>query len=194
MLFHHLGDNYIVVYPKADNISCRQLRKLNFKTILCQSQLTPKYPNDIALNAARILNYCLCNEKFIDSAIIEYLRIHKIQIVPIKQGYAKCSIAIVDEKSIITADEGITNAANKLGLDVLKIREGYINLHGYNFGFIGGCCGKLGKDTLAFCGKINKHPDFKEIRNFCDVRGIKIIELTSQPLTDIGGIIPLIEE
>ena len=90
-------------------------------------------------------------------------------------------------------DEGISRAALSLGLDVLKITPGYIELPGYEYGFIGGCCGKISKNELAFTGKLDGHPDREKILAFLAEKRISPVFLTDGPLFDAGGIIPLCE-
>jgi hypothetical protein len=58
-----------------------------------------------------------------------------------------------------------------------------------SYGFIGGCCGKIG-EQLVFYGDISKHPDFERIYKFIKDRNIKI-KWFDFPLEDIGSIIKL---
>jgi hypothetical protein len=109
-------------------------------------------------------------------------------MVDVRQGYAKCSIVIVDEDSIITYDKGIERACSAAGMDVLLIRPGYIRLDGYDTGFIGGTSGRIG-DTIFFYGDPDTHPDGDAIRKFILSKGLKISSLKEGELTDIGSII-----
>lgn len=193
MLFHHLGDNKIVYYKNACQSVCKRLNELGFELIESRKTLTADYPDDIALNAARIGSSLICNEKHLDKTISTYCNINNIHIINVKQGYAKCSTVVIDEKSIITADSSIEAEAEKNGIEVIKTREGFISLPGYDYGFIGGCCGKLSKDTVAFCGDIKNHPDYDAIKKFLNNRGIEIKMLGKERLKDIGSIIPLME-
>lgn len=193
MLFHHLGGNNILCYKNASNLVLEQLKLFGFNVASSSSELNPNYPYDIALNAARIGNYIFCNVKYTDKLILEFCKRQGLHIVPVKQGYAKCSVCVVNENSIITADNSIFHAAKSCGMNVLKIRSGFINLPGYDYGFIGGCCGKIAPDTMAFCGDVTMHPDYNEISDFLRNYGVKIIILGKGSLLDIGSIIPLIE-
>ena len=76
---------------------------------------------------------------------------------------------------------------------MLLIRPGWIKLPGYNTGFLGGSCGKLSPDKLAFTGQLSSHPDGKAIRAFLEQRGVAAVELSHGPLVDTGGILPLKE-
>ena len=56
---------------------------------------------------------------------------------------------------------------------------------------IGGCCGLIDKDVLAFTGRLDSLDFEKPIRDFLDKHGVRIVELTQNPMLDIGGILPL---
>lgn len=152
------------------------------------------YPQDVKLNAVFLGKKCICNSKTIDKKITNHCREQGIEIVEVSQGYSKCNLCVVDERSGITSDKGIERVLSKLGLDILLISEGHIQLPGYPWGFIGGCSGLLGKDTIAFTGSLNSHPDAEKIKNFIHRRRMNIIELTNGPLLDIGSILPLEEK
>jgi hypothetical protein len=192
MLCHHLGGNRIMV-AKGEIQLAKELKKYNFIVIESNDYLSCNYPQDIRLNAARVGNYLFAN-KNIDNTILEYYKkSSKIKTVFVRQGYAKCSEAIIDGNSIITADKAITEAARGLGVDVLQITPGHIKLEGYDYGFIGGCCGLIGKHKLAFTGDLHMHPDYLRIKDFIENKKVEIVSLTSGELIDIGGIIPLKE-
>ena len=150
-----------------------------------------KYPDDAAYNIAIVSKHTFLNKKNIDTILFNNLT---NKLIDIKQGYSKCSICVVDENSIITEDEGITAAAIANNIDVLKISKGQVRLNGFEYGFIGGCSGKLTKNILAFAGDITKHTDYIKIRDFCLKKGVKIISLGKNVLTDIGSILPIYEK
>lgn len=188
MQLHCMGKGRVVAAKGAD-ILIQSLEQLGF--IVEIQGLAAKYPGDIALNCFRLENYLFCKEKCTSETLLRYYQSIGTEVVNINQGYAKCSTCIVDENSIITADVSIAQAVSSIGADVLVIQSGGILLDGYDAGFIGGCCGLLAPDNLAFSGRISQHPDYIHIRSFCASRGVHLIELTDLPLSDIGGIIPL---
>jgi hypothetical protein len=201
MLFHHVGNNKIVYYNSDSNRDVyERLKELGFELIPISKKLAKEYPEDIALNAARIGNYIFCKmgntaTELLDYYNLDYYNNENIKIIDIKQGYAKCSVCVVSENAIITADKSIAKAAMNVGIDVLLIKEGFIKLNGYNYGFIGGCCGKLSENILAFCGNIKKHPEYNRIQDFLKEHNVSIIILDEKSeLHDIGSIIPLIEQ
>ncbi len=75
-------------------------------------------------------------------------------------------MAIIDEKAVITADYVISKKLKNLAFDVLLIQPGYIELSGYNYGFIGGTCGNLSRDEIILTGTLDYHLDKKEILRF----------------------------
>lgn len=156
--------------------------------------LAPDYPGDAPLNCAVVGKVCIGGKDKIDKIITNYCGEAGITLVPVNQGYAKCSVCAVDERSIITQDPSIAQAARRHGLNVLKIQTGRILLPGYDTGFIGGCSGLLGRKLLAFTGSLSAHPDGERIKEFLHSRGVEPLELTDGPLYDVGSILPLLEE
>ncbi len=109
--------------------------------------------------------------------------------IDVRQGYAKCSCAVIDDGALITADEGIAAALSGVkDIEVLKISPGRVALPGYDTGFIGGACGRVG-DEMVFNGGLESHPDAQRIRRFIHARGLRVKDFPGLPLTDIGTII-----
>jgi hypothetical protein len=194
MLCHHLGSNEIVIYKNIIDVIGPKLENVGFKVIQSDFILKPKYPYDCALNVARVSDKIIYNPDIIDDTIKLYIEEKGIKIIIINQGYAKCSVCIVNDNSIITADKGIAQVAAYNGIDVLLIHSRYINLPGYNHGFIGGTSGKISADKLCFAGNIKLHPDFDIINDFLHKHEVTAVSLTNDLLYDIGSILPLIEE
>ena len=78
-------------------------------------------------------------------------------------------------------------------MDALLINEHGILLDGYDYGFIGGCCGLIDKDVLAFTGALDSLRCAPQIRAFLEKHHVKPVELTRNQMVDIGGILPLKE-
>lgn len=193
LLFHHLGGRLIIAY-KLDSETARLLVELGFDVLQAESNIRSPYPHDVALDAARVANYLICNPLHTDQILLEYAREKQLDIIKVRQGYAKCSVCVVDENAIITSDSGIAAAAIDRGIEVLQIQNGYIELKGYEYGFIGGSCGKIAPDTMCFTGDLGTHPDHLKMVDFLKAHGVKAVSLGNGPLVDIGGIIPLTEE
>jgi len=120
-----------------------------------------------------------------------YLEKEGLEFINVKQGYTKCSIAVVDRKAVITSDYPIYKKLIELGVDVLLIEPGYIRLDGYPYGFVGGTCGNLSGETIAFSGKFLCHPDRLKISSFLKKYNKKVLWLRNENVTDIGTIINL---
>ncbi|QNK41222.1 DUF6873 family GME fold protein [Caproicibacter fermentans] len=192
LLCQPLGANRIIAAKGEESLKLA-LENYGFRIAESAFMIESPYPKDCALNAARIGKFLIANKKIIDPNLLYYLNKENIKFVDVRQGYAKCSVAIADEKSIITADCGIQAAALKAGFSVLKIQPGFIKLAGFPYGFLGGACGLIGKRKIAFAGNPVYHPDYQKIKEFLDCRKIEIISLYDGPLLDVGGIIPLME-
>lgn len=95
--------------------------------------------------------------------------------------------------AILTTDQGIAEAARRCGIDALFIPEHRIRLDGYDRGFIGGCCGLVDRNVLAFTGKVDTLECEDAVRAFLKKHNIEPLELTQGPMIDIGGILPLKE-
>ena len=100
---------------------------------------------------------------------------------------------MLSESCAVTADRGIAMALKNNGIDVLVIRSGYIELKGYDSGFIGGAGAALGGGVYGFFGDLYTHPDGKAIAEFADKHKIKAVSLSDEPLSDNGGLLILRE-
>ena len=146
-----------------------------------------KYPLDVLFNACLVGNRLICNEKTVSRLILEAARVLGCEIINVPQGYTKCSISVVSDNAIITADKAIAAACKGVGIDVLTVSEGHISLPPYDFGFIGGasgvCC-----DKVYFCGSLDSHPDCERIKEFCEKHHKTAISLTNVELQDVGSL------
>jgi hypothetical protein len=191
ILVHPLDEREVVVAPNLSQNFLRRLIELNVKVIKGRTFLKRNYPHDIAYNVARLGNVAFHNLKYTDPVLREELEKRGIKFLHVNQGYTKCNMAIVDEKSFITSDAGIFDVAVKNDFDVLLINTGGITLKGFDYGFIGGATGLIGKKKLAFTGDFRHLKDYKKIIEFLHKKGIEIVQLTSTQIKDIGSIIPL---
>ena len=148
-----------------------------------------KYPNDVKFNCAVAGNKIICNKNYIAEQIKKYATSNGYQIIHTNQGYAKCSTVIVDNNSVITEDNSIESACVNSGINVLKIDKGSVKLSGYDYGFIGGSCGLIENNILAFNGCVEEHPQYNQIKTFCETRGVEPLSLCNLALYDVGSII-----
>ncbi|NLD46776.1 MAG: hypothetical protein GX660_06195 [Clostridiaceae bacterium] len=192
IVFHHLGGNRIIHAPDTSINVIKRLSGLGFELVAGNSELCRNYPGNIRYNAARVGNIAFHNTKYTDAVLRENLENMGVELVHVNQGYAKCSVSIVDENSIITMDKGIARTAEAKGLEVLVIEEENIRLPGLDKGFIGGSTGLLDRNKWAITGNIEKLASFYKVYDFLHKKGIEIVCLSKEDVIDIGSIIPII--
>ena len=155
---------------------------------ICTGEIGTTYPNDVLLDAAPIGHRLLCHPKHTAE---ELLTRYGENVIPVRQGYAKCACVPIAEHALITADRSVGKAAESNGIEVLLIREGGIELEGYSTGFIGGASSYCPDATISeiyFCGQLSSHPDGQAITDFCRRYGKNAVSLGEFPLTDVGTI------
>lgn len=191
IVLHPINYNTLIIAPSVFPYYKEKLKGLNLNLIQGEKELSCKYPADIAYNVGRIYKYAIHNFKYTDELLKFYLKKEGLDFIDIKQGYAKCSISIVDERSVITSDISIYNKLKKLGFNVLKINPGNIKLEGQNYGFIGGSTGNTSKDEFVLSGTLESHPEKEKIEEFLLLKNKKIEYLSKKHIIDIGTIISL---
>lgn len=145
------------------------------------------YPDEAKFNAFVIKNYVFCRKKTVSPKILEAAEAQSFHIVDVKQGYAACSCAQAGFQAFITADRDLADKGVKNGFDVLLTEPGAIRTDVYSYGFIGGASGYY-KNALYFAGNIKKHPQYPSIYLFCKKNETKLVSLSEEPLSDVGGI------
>ncbi|MCX7694988.1 MAG: hypothetical protein N2Z71_04670 [Caloramator sp.] len=193
LLFHHLGENKIVIAPNVDDSFYYALEDEGFDLIIGKNKIEGKYPKDVLYNVARLKDNAILNIKYTDEVLLEELIKRNIRLIDVKQGYAKCSVCIVSEDAIITSDMGIHKKAMENLVNSLLIKPAYIDLFELNYGFIGGCTGFISSNTLAFYGEVETHPDYAEIKYFLNKFEKKHQNLSKGKLIDYGTLVPLKE-
>lgn len=151
------------------------------------------YPNDVSLNAKVIGNSIICNSKYISDAVKKTAVDLGFSFINVNQGYSACSTIVLNDNALITDDKSIYVSSERNGIECILVSKGSVALKGYDYGFIGGTCGMIDKNFLAFTGKLKYHSDADKIICFLAKHNIRFIELSEGPLIDIGGIIPLTE-
>lgn len=184
----HLGNNILAVQENAVR-DCENIH--NIELIRIPAPTKPEYPHDAALNFCIVGDKLIYNPKTADASVIDRL---KLNLLACRQGYTKCSVCVVDEASIITADNKIAQIALGTGMSVLYVKEDLAALDGFEHGFIGGASFKISRNEMAFTGVIKDADEKRRIESFLKERGINAVYLTSERLFDIGSAIPIIEE
>lgn len=149
-----------------------------------EEKLRPVYPRDVLFDALTAGGRVYGKEGCVSRLLLRGCR----EFVPVRQGYARCSAAMLSEECAVTADHGLASALSARGIEVLTVRPGHILLDGYDTGFIGGAGGRLGKGLYVFFGDLSGHPDGEAIRAFAAEHKINAVSLSDEPLRDYGGI------
>lgn len=192
IMLHHMGGNRIVYAPATSDSVLQSLEKHEFKLVEGAKKLSPVYPADIAYNGARVGNFFFHNLKYTDEILLNELASADIEIVNVRQGYAKCAVAVIDENCIITSDVGIANAAAKRGISVLVVSpQKNISLTGLDYGFIGGSSGMINISQLAVFGNAESLEEFSIIEKFLHHKKIEIVSLSDSIVMDYGSLLPL---
>jgi len=191
----HTGGNTVFLSSNLQNNDfANKLEEIGTKTVFPQVEMGKKYPNDSQYNICVMGNDYFCSPKVSQNSIVDYLTNNRHNRIAVKQGYCRCSICVVDYRSIITADRGIYLKAIENGIDCLLIAPGYIALDGYDYGFIGGCSFKISDRIICFTGTLDEHPDKQNILNYLSSKNVEPILLTDLPVFDIGSAVPLTEK
>jgi uncharacterized protein YlzI (FlbEa/FlbD family) len=183
-----LNKKHLIVQKNLDELLMNKLIKLGKKVTLSEEDLASEYPHDIILNCFILGDLFLHNLKYTDSKILESLDTH-IKKINVKQGYTKCSTAIVNERAVITNDSGIAKALIKEKVDVLYLPHGDIVLEDMNYGFIGGCCGLLDEKNIAFFGSLDKYIYGEQVKDFLRKHRVEYHYLMDEKLTDRGSLL-----
>ena len=164
---------------------CQRLIKAlceDYQVIECGEHFGGVYPDNVVLSAVIVGNQLICRTASLDDKVKAYCDDNGYKPINVNQGYAKCACAQVSDNAIITADKSIIQA--------VKNKADLLPISGTDQGFIGGASGYDKRThTLYFCGNISYHPDCDRIKYFCEKHHTKIICLTNDRLTDIGGIL-----
>lgn len=182
MQIHFLSDHEAVCAPECAEYYSAALPGVR----VAVGALTPEdtYPRDIAYNAARLGKYVIANLRYTEPYITEYYKKRGFELVNSKQGYAKCSLAVVSENAAITGDEGMSALLSRLGgIKCLKIDQSGVVLSGYSHGFIGGASG-LVCGTAVFLGEPGD-----SVKKFLSEMNIEYFCAASGRLRDFGSVL-----
>ncbi len=172
----------------------KELEEIGAKCNYISEAVKGEYPYDCFLNCILTDEYIICKKSAVSESILNYALTNGLKIINVNQGYTKCSVCPVERNAFITDDEGIYNALKIRKIDALKVEKGSIALKGCNYGFIGGCSGKISKNELAFCGDIKKHSNYNDIKAFTRNYNVDLVSLSNGELTDIGSLIPITQK
>lgn len=188
--------NKIIAEKHVYDILKNKLKK--YIIIQGNSVIQNVYPKDINYNVCIVGNKAIHNFKYTDSQIVQELKKNNFELINVKQGYSNCSIAVIDENSIILNDKGLYNSLNDSGLNILfldympdiKLLDENGNYSEMN-GFIGGAIARIDDNIVVF-GDLNKVDNKSYIRKFIEKKNLNIIDFSGLDVIDYGGIIEVL--
>lgn len=187
--FLHYNKDTVFVLKECTSLK-ENLKKYFPNVIEISKNIDKDYPNNVMLNCVVLNDKLICNTKTIADEVLQMAIKDNLKIINVNQGYTKCSTCIVNENAIITSDKSIYKSCRN-EMDVLLIRQGYIELTETDYGFIGGSSFKYNRNTLVFTGNIKLHPDYENIKSFAQNHNVELFSLTENAIIDIGSIIPI---
>ncbi|MFT8315778.1 MAG: DUF6873 family GME fold protein [Clostridium sp.] len=184
MLLHIIDKKNIVVHSTMELSFINILKNLNYNVIKSHNSLKETYPYDIFLNALSTKDIFLHNLKYTDKNLISMIKDKKL--LNVKQGYSKCSTALINNSAAITSDIKIHDMLTYNGMDVLLVPPGHIGLPGLNYGFIGGTCGIVEEGSIVFFGSLDNYLYGGMVLKFLIEQDVKPIFLSEGNLIDRG--------
>jgi hypothetical protein len=175
----------IILSTALDKNFESEISKLNKNIHKASKSLSSKYPDDIILNALILKDFFVHKLSHTDPKLLELVT--GKEKINVKQGYAKCSSAIINDTAIITSDKSIINALKEKNIDILYVPPGDIELPGLDYGFIGGSCGLLDEKHIAFFGDLTYYKYGSDVISFLKKHHVEPIYLKAGRLTDRGN-------
>ncbi|MEG2353804.1 MAG: hypothetical protein RSB70_04100 [Clostridium sp.] len=190
ILLHPLSKSReIIVHKDIDDNFIKSLQCLNYTVIKTLTSIKSTYPNNIILNALNLENIFLHKLDSTDPHLLK--RVGHKTLINVKQGYTKCSTAVISDNAIMTSDTSIWKILSKQNIDVLLLPPKHILLPHLDYGFIGGTCGLLEENLIGFFGNLETYPFKDSIKSFLRNQRIDYISLGAGPLIDRGSILSL---
>ena len=166
----------------------RLFEKEGYTVKIDSHEISSVYPKDISYNSSIVGNNIFALLKHMSPNLYSDCSHMAANTINVRQGYTKCSSAVLGDAGVISSDASIIKAAESNGIKALRITEGHVYLPPYSHGFIGGATGYDDK-KMFFAGNYLMHPDGKKIESFCHEFGAEPISLTDSTLMDIGTIL-----
>ena len=161
------------------------------------SNVYGSYPDDIKYNVCIVGNKAIHNFKYTDIKLKKEIKENNLELIDVKQGYSNCSIAVIDDNSIILSDKGLNKTLENKGLDILfldytpdikLLTEN--NKYSKKNGFVGGAISKIQNNIIVF-GDLSKIDINNKKKNFILSKNLKIFDFKGLDVIDYGGIIEI---
>lgn len=179
----HLGKDRFAVF--RDACGTEELVRLGAELVFADVPGDPKKGRDGALNGLPLGKYFIHCPRTVSPVLQRELS--GLVPVAVRQTYCACSVAPLDENTVICGDKGVSSALFALGMRVIPANHRAISLPGYSNGFIGGACGLIAPDVICFAGDPKDAVDLSLLSSL----GFRHVCLDGGRLTDCGGIVPL---
>ena len=115
-VLHAGGENFFLAQRLNNTEFADKLIKKGCKICFCAENQAEKYPFDAMLNICSIGNAFIYCPKVSDETVVSYQTGQGRTGISSRQGYCKCSVCVLDQKAIISADKGISRACKSAGL------------------------------------------------------------------------------
>jgi hypothetical protein len=178
-------DGRLIVAPNLPEVFKVLLTEKKIVFSVGEKPVGSKYPETSFYNAVVTGKYLIHQTGQTDDSIqLKCLQKTKISV---KQGYTRCNLIAINDKKMITSDQGIHQQLSKNGVETLFVDPRGIVLPTFDHGFFGGTCGISG-NKLFITGNLRYFSEGKNVRSFIEDAGMEIVELYKGPLFDGGGI------
>lgn len=181
-------EDVLVVAPNCPTYALTFLDKHKVNYVLGYEKVGAKFPETAKYNALINSEYLIHNLNYTDNKILELAEERNLKLINIRQAYTRCTTVFLNNNSVLTSDDSICKKMRSLGFDVLQIKSKKIKLEGFEFGFIGGCVGVF-ENKIVFTSSLKNIELGEEIKLFCNLVKLEIIELDNKDMTDVGGLI-----
>jgi hypothetical protein len=162
-----------------------KIQEYGLQLIKGSLELGLQYPQTAHYNAVFAGDTLIHNLSVSDPRLL--IKDFASQSIHVKQGYTRCNLLPINDKTFITSDVGIFSILKKKGKEMLMIDPRQIRLHGHAHGFAGGCFGRWNND-LIFCGTIDNLAEAPAIYHLLERLNMQVINLYDGPPTDVGSI------
>ena len=180
-------DDTLIIDENAHPEIYKQLDALGVPYVVGNSKLSAIYPQDIAYNAVITKDFLIHKLDYTNPLLYMHSAYTNKKLIPVRQGYTKCSTVVVNDDTVITADQGIYRAVKDF-MNALLIQSGHVLLGGEDNGFLGGASAGF-EDMIVFHGDLSQHPDFLRIEALLKASHKHLHYFKEFPLKDIGSVL-----
>jgi len=179
-----IHDN-IIVAPNTPEYILNEIDNHNISFLVAKKNIGKQYPETATYNALITNDFLIHNFHLTEQAIT--INASEKKGIHVNQGYTRCNCISLENKTVITSDQGIQKTLLKNNLNAIYINPLQIILNGFPNGFIGGTCGAF-NNNIVFCGSLSYIDEGNYLQQIILNNGFKIIELYDGPLCDVGSI------